>query len=200
MPRIGTPALTPGSMLRSKSSPQRRPCSLMISLKVTVPFTDHMPALIFSIAALTSASGFSRPAAADLFCGLAKPAGAFANRKIGVIAQIQLMLAGMIFFIFVLIPAVADDDDGRVFSGPIHRSAITDRGTAFARIPRFWLAAAVPRFALVVTPLLNIRAPKFDIGTIRCLRTVGNIDVAIFGEREKRRLAGKRNWRCIVWR
>src|SRR5882724_11045308 len=177
---MGVFGFTPGSIAKSKSSPERSPCSLIGFLAVTVPFTDHTPVSMFFIAAFTSGSRFSWPGPAGFFCGLAKAKGVFENTKNAAIAQIQVALIGMVFFMFVLIRSVADGDDGRSFSGPIHRHAITERGTAFARITHFWLASAVRmfglvvrKFGLVVTPLPNIRAPTFDLGTIRCLRTAG---------------------------
>ena len=128
----------------------------------------------------------------------------------------------MIFFIFGLIRSVADGDDGRSFSGPIHGNAIADRGTAFACVARLWLSVAlVPFFFIlaqlflvlvagktffiaahpvesqiplvVVTRFLEIRGPTLDVRTVRRLRAAGNADVAILSEGEKSGFSGKRN-------
>src|SRR5207247_3373861 len=56
-----------------------------------------------------------------------------------------------------------------IFSRSIHRRAIPDRGTVCARITHFWLAFAVRRLVLLVTPLFHIRAPAFEVGTVRRL-------------------------------
>ena len=98
--RMGVFGFTPGSIVKSKSSPERSPCSLIGFLAVTVPFTDHTPVSMFFIAAFTSGSAFSWPDPAGFFCGLAKAKGAFENTKNAAIAQIQVALTGIVFFIF----------------------------------------------------------------------------------------------------
>src|SRR4029079_13635874 len=118
--RIGVFGVTPGSIAISKSSPESSPCIVIGLLAVTVPFTDHTPVSMFFIAAFTSGSRFSWPGPAGFFCGLAKAKGAFAKRRNAAIAQIQVALTGLVLFMFVSIRSVADGDDGRSFSGPIH--------------------------------------------------------------------------------
>jgi hypothetical protein len=75
-------------------------CSLIVFLAMTVPFTDHTPVSMFFIAAFTSGSRFSWPDPGGLFCGFPKTPGGFAKRESAAIAQIELVLRGMIFFIF----------------------------------------------------------------------------------------------------
>src|SRR5262249_32965767 len=100
--RTGVFGLMPGSVVKSKSSPSRRPCTLIVFPAWTVPFTDHTPLSMFFIAAFTSGSGFPWPDPVDFSCGLANAEGAFANRKNAAIAQIKAGLMGTIFFISVL--------------------------------------------------------------------------------------------------
>ena len=57
---------------------------------------------------------------------------------------------------FVLIRSVADGDDGRSFSGPIHGSAVADRGTPFARVTHFWLSVALGPFFFILAQLLLV--------------------------------------------
>ena len=63
MPRRGTSGFAPGSIDKSKSSPAISPDNLMVFSALAVPFTDHTPVLIVSIAAATSASAVGFPAA-----------------------------------------------------------------------------------------------------------------------------------------
>jgi hypothetical protein len=62
----------------------------------------------------------------------------------------------MIFFMFVLIRSVPDGDDGRSFSGPIHGSAVADRGTPLARVMHFWLSVALVPFFFILAQLLFV--------------------------------------------
>src|SRR5437773_5551205 len=62
----------------------------------------------------------------------------------------------MVFFMFVLIRSVADGDDGRSFSGPIHGNAIADRGTAFACVARLWLSVALVPFFFILAQLFLV--------------------------------------------
>src|SRR5882724_13384119 len=62
----------------------------------------------------------------------------------------------MVFFMFVLICSVADGDDGRSFSGPIHGSAVADRGTPFARVTDFGLSVALVPFFFILAQLLLV--------------------------------------------
>jgi hypothetical protein len=94
--RMGVFGLMPGSVVKSKSSPSRRPCILILFPAWTVPFTDHTPLSMFFIAALTSGSTFSWLDPAGFFCGLANPKGAFARKNDAAITEI--VRAGMIFF------------------------------------------------------------------------------------------------------
>jgi hypothetical protein len=87
---------TPGSIARSKSLPARRPCSLIVFLAWTVPFTDHTPVSMFFIAAFTSGSAFSWLGPPGFFCGLANAKGAFARKNDAAITEI--VPAGMILF------------------------------------------------------------------------------------------------------
>src|SRR5207247_8803167 len=158
--RTGVFGVMPGSIAKSKSSPERSPCSLMGFLAVTVPFTDHTPVSMFFIAAFTSGSRFSWPDTADFLCGLAKVTGAFTNKRNAATAQIQLVIAGMIFFIFpFLIRSAADGDDGAILPGPIHRSAVTDRGGVSSCITRFRLS---PATAVSVYLIVLLTRNHFD--------------------------------------
>src|SRR5262245_26392772 len=94
--RMGVFGLMPGSVVKSKSSPARRPCTLIVLLASTVPFTDHTPLSMFFIAAVTSGSGFSLPDPAGFFCGFANAQGAFARKNDATITEI--VPTGMIFF------------------------------------------------------------------------------------------------------
>src|SRR6476646_4592371 len=93
---MGVLGFTPGSIDKSKSSPARRPCSLIGFLAVTVPFTDHTPVSIFFIAAFTSGSEFSWADPADFVSGLPKPEGAFAKTRNAV--RTKIVLEVMVFF------------------------------------------------------------------------------------------------------
>src|SRR6266446_1488716 len=75
------PRIPRGSIVKSKSSPERSPCSLIVFSKDTVPFTDHTPVVMFFIAASNSADGVSWFDAVDFFCVFAKPTDALAKRK-----------------------------------------------------------------------------------------------------------------------
>ena|SRR5437870_3782489 len=55
--------------------------------------------------ASNSAGGISWPDAADFFCGLVKPTTEFANRRNAAMAEIQIVLADMIFLDTVAINA-----------------------------------------------------------------------------------------------
>ena len=91
---------------------------MIVFLAVRVPFTDHTLLSMFFIAAFTSGSAFSGADPAGFFCGLAKAEGAFENTKNAAIAQIQVVLAGMILFIFpFLIRFPADGDGDKIFPG-----------------------------------------------------------------------------------
>src|SRR4029077_9569034 len=78
------------------------------------------------------------------------------NTKNAAIAQIQVALAGMIFFIFGLIRSVTDGDDGWSFSGPIDGSAVADRGTPFARVTDVRLPVALGPFFFILAQLLLV--------------------------------------------
>src|SRR5262245_4539852 len=88
--------LMPGSVVKSKSSPARRPCTLIVLLASTVPFTDHTPLSMFFIAAFTSGLEFSWPAPADFFCGLANTEDPL--QKTSNAAASKTVLADIIFF------------------------------------------------------------------------------------------------------
>jgi hypothetical protein len=94
--RIGVFGLMPGSVVKSKSSPSRRPFTLIVFPAWTVPFTDHTPLSMFFIAAITSGAEFSWLEPAGFFCGLAKAKGAF--QKTSNAATSESVLAGIIFF------------------------------------------------------------------------------------------------------
>src|SRR4030095_338959 len=94
--RMGVFGLMPGSVVRSKSSPSRRPFTLIVFPAWTVPFTDHTPLSMFFIAAITSGAELSWLEPADFFCGLANAEGAFARKNDAAITEI--VPAGMIFF------------------------------------------------------------------------------------------------------
>src|SRR6478736_4830795 len=76
--------------------------------------------------------------------------------KNAAIAQIQVALTGLVFFMFVLIRSVADGDDRRSFSGPIHGSAVADRGAPFARVTDFGLSVALVPFFFILVQLLLV--------------------------------------------
>ena len=78
---------------------------------------------------------------------------------------ILIEIRGLLF----RIRPVANRNNRGIFSRSIDRRAITDRGTVCARITHFWLAFAVRRLVLLVTPLFHIRVPAFEVGTVRRL-------------------------------
>src|SRR5438067_10376895 len=113
----------------------------------------------------------------------------------------MLILIEIRGLLFRVRPAANRNNRG-IFSRSIHRRAITDRSTVFARVTHFWLALRErsPFFFVRVIDFFEIGAPPFHVGTIRRLRTAGNFYIAIFGERQKGSLAGKQNRSRPVWR
>src|SRR5438552_12991692 len=71
-----------------------------------------------------------------------------------------------------------------IFTPTVHRESVANRGCIFASVPN------------VVQHLV----PALDVPAVRRLLAPGNRDVTIFGEREKRALAGQRKRRCPIWR
>src|SRR5262245_32481951 len=99
---MGVFGLTPGSVVKSKSSPERRPCTLIALLVWTVPFTDQTPVSMFLIAAFTCGSGFSWPDPVAFFCGLAKAIEALPKKMKVASAHIQIALRDKMFVIKLL--------------------------------------------------------------------------------------------------
>src|SRR5206468_4159841 len=86
----------------------------------------------------------------------AKAKGAFENTNKAALAQMQVALTGMVFFIFVLIRSFADADDGWSFPGPIHGGAVADRSTPLARVTYFWLSVTLVSFSVILAQLFLV--------------------------------------------
>src|SRR5881628_1002976 len=71
-----------------------------------------------------------------------------------------------------------------IFTPTVDRESVANRGCIFASVPN-----VVQHFV-----------PMLDVPAVRRLLAPGDRDVTIFGEREKRALAGQRKRRCPVWR
>ena len=93
---MGVFGLMPGSVVKSKSSPSRRPYTLIVFPAWTVPFTDHTPLSMFFIAAFTSGSAVSWSDPVSFFGGLPNAENAFAKKND--VAITEIVVAGMIFF------------------------------------------------------------------------------------------------------
>src|SRR5260370_6520097 len=74
-------------------------------------------------------------------------------------------------------------DYRRILAGTVYRESVADRGSVFTS----------------VTNVPEVFVPPLDVPAVRGLRGPGNRNVTIFGEGQKRALAGQRKRRCTVW-
>src|SRR6478672_5668266 len=96
----------------------------------------------------------------------------------------QRRRAGRRVFSFFALRCAPKRDHGWIFAGAVHRESVANCSCVFARVAN----------------VVQVSVPALDIPTVRRLRAPGNWDVTIFGEGEKRTLAGQWKRRCPVWR